>query len=67
MTAETEEAAKTIIKAEKYAVIEEDKVKLRQFKAKIQDGKSKEKEFSQKIFGAQSKGLYEDKPASAPA
>ncbi len=62
---DVEEAAKTIQKAEKYAIVESDKVQLRQFKSKIQDSNNKEKEFSQKIFGSQSKGLYEDKPVSS--
>lgn len=46
MFGEVEEATKTIVKAEKQAMTEDDKAKLRQFKQKIQDIKGKEKEFS---------------------
>ena len=57
-----DEALKVIQKAEKYAIIESDKVLLRQFKAKIQEVRGKEKEFSKNIFATWSKPLYEDKP-----
>lgn len=56
--AEIEEAAKTIAKAEKYAMLDDEKNQLRGFKAKISQSKSNEKDFSQKMF---SQPLYQDK------
>ena len=56
--AEIEEAAKTIAKAEKYAILDDDKNQLRGFKAKISQSKSNEKDFSQKMF---SQPVYQDK------
>jgi hypothetical protein len=44
--AEIEEAAKTIAKAEKYAILDDEKNQLRGFKAKISQSKSNEKDFS---------------------
>lgn len=55
-------ASQAILKAEKGAFLEDDKVKLRQFRAKIVDIRSKEKDFSKKVF---SQNIYEDKPAAA--
>ena len=57
---EIAEASKTITKAEKVAIQEEDKSKLRQFKAKIQEILGKEKDFSKKVFSGQPH--YADKP-----
>ena len=54
-----------IAKAEKYAIQEDDKSKLRQFKSKIQDTNNKEKDFSKKVFsGSASQPLYQDKTAA---
>ena len=59
---QVEEAANVITKAEKYAIQEDDKSKLRQFKSKIQDTNNKEKDFSKKVFsGSASQPLYQDK------
>jgi len=55
---ETVEASKSITKAEKVAVQEDDKSKLRQFKAQIAVINGKEKDFSKKAFQAP---LYQDK------
>ena len=60
---EVEEASKTIVKAEKVAVQEDDKSKLRQFKAQIAAIKGKEKDFSKKAFQAP---LYQDKVPTPP-
>lgn len=57
---EVSDALKAIAQAEKCAVLEDDKVKLRNFRAKIAEIKGKEKAFSQKAFAGP---LYEDKAA----
>ena len=60
--AEIDEAGKAIAKAEKHAVLEEDRNQLRAFKAKISQSNANEKDFSQKMF---SQPVYQDKAQPA--
>ena len=60
---EVDQAAKTVLKAEPYAILEHDKQQIRNFKAKISQSNLKDKELSQKMF---SQPLYQDKAQPAP-
>ena len=60
---EVDQAAKVVLKAEPYAILEHDKQQIRNFKAKISQSNLKDKELSQKMF---SQPLYQDKSQPAP-